>query len=131
MSSIVHSTSDQPVGASPLPKASPPDSVPEATEPPITSLLSETGKPYLAKHLDADMTWESLPEATKENGQLIEEQFLKSVKSGKYAGDKVAYQDFMRHYENVTNTRHSPLATKINLIAEFIRYSQRKAQYEP
>lgn len=131
MSSIVHSTSDQPSEAQALPKASPPSTVPEVTEPPITSLLSETGKPYLAKHLDADMAWEALPESTKENGQLIEEQFLKSVKSGKYSGDKVAYQDFMRHYENVTNTRHAPLTTKINLIAEFIRYSQRKAQYEP
>ena len=130
MSSLVHSTTDTTTPQA-LPEASPPKSVPENVEPPITSLLEETGKPYLSKHLDADMTWDSLPEATRENGELIEEQFIKSVKSGKYKGDKVAYQDFMRHYENITNTKHSPLSTKINLIAEFIRYSQRKAEYEP
>ena len=51
MSSIVHSTSEA-VETPALPKASPPESVPERVGLPITAQVEESGKPYVAKYLD-------------------------------------------------------------------------------
>lgn len=129
LSSIVHSTGES-VGGVELPKASPPDSVPESVELPISEHLKETGRPYLIKQLDADLAWDTLKQETKENAESIEEYFFELAKKGSYRSDKVGYKDFLRHYEGVTNTKHAPLSNKINVIAEFLRYQTRRKQYE-
>lgn len=130
MSSIIHSTSVA-TESQALPKASPPDSVPENVELPITQQIEESDIPYVAKHLDGAMVWDKLDSRTQENGVMIDEAFQRAVKKGAYRNDKTAYQDFIRHYEKVTDTKNAPITTKINVIAEFLRYSQRKAEYEP
>lgn len=130
MSSTTHSTGESTQAQAELPKASPPESVPENVTLPITQYQEETGKPYIAKHLDGLMAWDNLDSTTQENGELIDDYFRSSVKSGKYRNDDVSYKDFIRHFEKVTDTKNAPLSTKINVIAEFLRYQFRKKQYE-
>lgn len=129
MSSIVHSTSEA-VETPALPKASPPESVPESVELPITAQVEESGKPYVAKYLDGDLVWDKLDVRTQENGEVIDEMFKQGVKAGKYRDDKIGYTEFMKHYEKVTDTRNSPLPMKVNVIAEFLRYQLRRSEYE-
>lgn len=129
MSSIVHSTST-PTASQALPKASPPESVPENVELPITAQAEESGKPYVAKYLDGDLVWDKLDSRTQESGEIIDEMFRQGVKSGKYRDDKIGYSEFMKHYEKVTDTKNSPLSMKVNVIAEFLRYQMRRSEYE-
>ncbi len=129
LSSIVHSTSVA-TESQALPKASPPESVPENVELPITSQISESDIPYVAKHLEGAMVWDKLDSRTQENGELIDDMFKKSVKSGRYRDDKIGFSEFIKHYEKVTDTKNSPLTMKVNVIAEFLRYSQRRSEYE-
>lgn len=129
MSSIVHSTGESAPPA-PLPKASPRSDEPASpVDIPVDNYLQETGRPYIAKQLDGLMAWDSLDTGTQENGELIDEVFHKGVKSGRYRNDDVGYQDFLRHYEKVTDTKNAPLAMKVNVIAEFLRYQQRRKDY--
>lgn len=92
-----------------------------------TLYSSETGKPYLAKHLELENVWKELDHDTQSNAELIDEYFQSEVKNNKVRADKVGYRDYLRKFEKLTDTQNAPLQTKITKISEFIRYLQRTA----
>lgn len=85
------------------------------------------GKPYIAKYFEAESVWDKLDHDTQSNAELISEQFKKQVDKGEIRSDSVAYRDFIRKYEKLTNSQDMPFPTKVKKISEFIRYMQRTA----
>lgn len=93
----------------------------------LTTYEQKGGKPYIVKLENADAVWDKLDHDTQSNAELISEYFREESDKGTYRLDGVAYKDFIKHYEKITNTQGAPFAVKVKKISEFIRYIKRTA----
>lgn len=82
----------------------------------------KTGKPYLAKLWNVEGVYEKLDNETTNNLEFIHSVFQDKVKQSELENEADAYEDFLRRYEKITNTKHAPFHVKLGKIAEFLRY---------
>lgn len=118
---------DTPVESVPVEEKTPDAPTSTDVEPSLAVYESKSGKPYIAKFFDAETVWDKLEPDTQSNAELINEYFQEQVTKNKVRSDKVAYRDYIRKFEKLTDTQDAPFVTKVHKISEFIRFLQRTA----
>lgn len=96
---------------------------------PVTQFLSENERPFVSEYYEAGLAWHNLDQRTRENAEKIDDYFVQGVKGGQYKDDRIAFSEYMKHLEKVTDTKTAPLSTKLNIISEFIGYQMRRKEY--
>lgn len=89
----------------------------------------ENKRPFVAKHLDIENVYPSLPEDVKDHAEAVDEYFESQVKAGKYDNDIAAYKAFFRDLEKKTDTRYSPMSVKLSAMDDFISYLIKRKSY--
>lgn len=85
----------------------------------VTPLLSD--KPYIAKHYNVKEVWGELSDDIQDAGEVVMDYFKDKVKSEEYSDDTESFKEVMRKLERITNTKHSPLKSKLTQMSNFIK----------
>lgn len=100
-----------------------------STDPSPIFYRQENKRPYVAKHLNIENVYPSMPDTVHDHAEAIDEYFESQVKSGKYENDAAAYKVFFRDLEKKTDTRYSPMNVKLAAMDDFINYLIKRKTY--
>ena len=85
----------------------------------VTPLLSED--PYISEYYDIKGVWNELSDDIQDSGEVIMDYFKGKVKSEKFSDNHESFAEVMRRLERMTDTKHSPLKSKLSQMSSFIK----------
>lgn len=91
----------------------------EHTDKGVTPLLHSD--PYVSKYYEVEGVWDELSDDMQDDGEVIMDYFKDKVKSEEFSDSHESFSAVMRKLERMTNTKHSPLKSKLSQMGNFIK----------